>query len=66
MRRIVDVRAPARQYDSDPDQMMGSGAPPVLVAFGDYDAIRLLSFAAKRGGSWWRSGSYSLFQKAAE
>ena len=51
MRRIVDVRAPARQYDSDPDQRMGSGAPPVLVAFGDYDAIRLLSFAAKRGGS---------------
>ena len=41
MRCIIDARAPARQYDSDADQMMGSGAPPALVAFGDYDAMLL-------------------------
>jgi hypothetical protein len=28
-----------------------SGAPPVLVAFGDYDAMQLRRFAAKHGGA---------------
>ena len=30
---------------------MVTGAPPVLVAFGDYDAVRLRQFASVHGGA---------------
>jgi hypothetical protein len=47
-----------------------SGAPPVLVAFGDYDARRLRQFASGRGGvfvdKWQLFGAASLFSAAAE
>jgi hypothetical protein len=46
-----------------------SGAPPVLVAFGDYDAARLRQFACEHGGalveSWTLFGAASLFSEAA-
>ncbi len=45
-----------------------SGAPPVLVAFGDYDAVRLREFAAEHGGAlvdrWQLFGDASLLQAA--
>ena len=47
-----------------------SGAPPVLVAFGDYDAMRLRQFAWVHGGAlvegWKLFGATSLFSEAAE
>ena len=47
-----------------------SVAPPVLVAFGDYDAMRLRQFAAEHGGArvdgWNLFGTASLFSEAAE
>jgi hypothetical protein len=48
----------------------GSGAPPVLVAFGDYDAMRLRQFASVHGGAlvegWQLFAAASLFSEAAE
>jgi len=45
-----------------------SGAPPVLVAFGDYDAVRLREFAAGYGGAlverWQLFGEASLLEAA--
>jgi hypothetical protein len=42
----------------------------VLVAFGDYDAMRLRTFAAEHGGAlvdrWQLFGAASLFSEAAE
>ena len=47
-----------------------SGAPPVLVAFGDYDAMRLRQFASEHGGAlverWKLFGAASLFSEATE
>jgi hypothetical protein len=47
-----------------------SGAPPVFVAFGDYDAVRLRRFAAERGGalvdSWKLFAAALLFSETAE
>jgi hypothetical protein len=48
-----------------------SGAPPVVVAFGDYDARRLRQFASVHGGALvekWQlfGGAPSLFSTAAE
>jgi hypothetical protein len=47
-----------------------SGAPPVLVAFGDYDATRLRQFASVHGGAlvekWQLFWAASLFSEAAE
>jgi len=43
-----------------------SGAPPVLVAFGDYDAVRLRQFASEHGGAlverWQLFGEASLLE----
>jgi hypothetical protein len=39
-----------------------SGAPPVLVAFGDYDAMRLRQFAPEHGGAL--ADSWKLFEVA--
>jgi hypothetical protein len=53
-----------------PIAFLGGGAPPVLVAFGDYDAMRLRQFAAEQGGAlvvtWKLFGAASLFSEAAE
>jgi hypothetical protein len=47
-----------------------SGAPPVLVAFGDYDAMQLRRFASVHGGAlvdgWKLFGAASLFSEATE
>ena len=47
-----------------------SGAPRVLVAFGDYDAMRLRQFASAYGGAlvqgWELFRQASLFNEAAE
>jgi hypothetical protein len=47
-----------------------SGAPPVLVAFGNCDAVRLRQFAAEHGGAlvekWQLFGAASLFSAEAE
>jgi hypothetical protein len=32
-------------------EVANSGAPPVLVAFGDYDAMQVRKFAAEHGGA---------------
>jgi hypothetical protein len=46
-----------------------SGAPPVLVAFGDCDSMRLRQFASEHGGAlvegWKLFGAASLFSGAA-
>jgi DNA N-6-adenine-methyltransferase (Dam) len=51
-------------------QPANSGAPPVLVAFGNYDAERIRQFAAEHGGAlvnaWKLYGAASLFSEAAE
>jgi len=45
-------------------------APPALVASGDYDAMRLRSFATERDGTpvaqWQLFREASLFQEAAK
>jgi len=51
-------------------EVANSGAPPVLAAFGDYDAMRLRQFASVHGGAlvekWQLFGATSLFSEAAE
>jgi hypothetical protein len=67
------TRWPYRSYGlvrCDRHVKPNSGAPPVLVAFGDYDAMRLRQFAAEHGGAlvdgWKLFGAASLFSEAAE
>jgi hypothetical protein len=61
--RAMRLKSPRRERAN-------SGAPPVLVAFGDYDAKRLWQFASVHGGAlaekWQLFGAASLFSAAAE
>jgi hypothetical protein len=68
-RRITFVKPDGSECTTRSGEKANSGAPPVLVAFGDYDAMRLRQFAAERGGAlvdgWKLFGAASLFSEAA-
>jgi hypothetical protein len=69
-KRITFVTPDGSECTTRSGEKANSGAPPVLVAFGDYDAMRLRQFAAQRGGAlvdgWKLFGAASLFSEAAE
>src|SRR6266566_5532678 len=50
-RRIIFVKPDGTECTTRSGERANSGAPPVLVAFGDYDAMRLWTFAAEHGGA---------------
>jgi hypothetical protein len=69
-KRLIFVKSDGTPCTTRSGEKANSGAPPVLVAFGDYDAGRLQQFAAAYGGAlvekWQLFGEASLFQEAAE
>jgi len=69
-KRLIFVKPDGTPCKTRSGERANSGAPPVLVAFGDYDAMRLRQFAAEHGGalveSWKLFGAASLFSEAAE
>jgi hypothetical protein len=69
-RRLIFVRPDGSPCTTRSGERANSGAPPVLVAFGDYDAGRLRRFASVHGGAlvekWQLFGAASLFSEAAE
>jgi hypothetical protein len=70
-KRITFVKPDGTPWTTRSGEQANSGAPPVLVAFGDYDASRLRQFAPVRGGALvekWQlfGGAPSLFSTAAE
>jgi hypothetical protein len=69
-KRITFVKLDGTPCTTRSGEKANSGAPPVLVAFGDYDAMRLRRFAAQHGGAlvagWELFGAASLFSEAAE
>jgi len=68
--RLIFVKPDGTPCTTKQGERANSGAPPVLVAFGDYDAMRLRQFASERGGAlvegWQLFGADSLFSTAAE
>jgi hypothetical protein len=69
-RRLIFVKPDGTPCTTRSGERANSGAPPVLVAFGDYDAMRLRQFALVHGGAlvekWQLFGAASLFSEAAE
>jgi len=69
-RRLTFVKPDGSQCTARSGEKANSGAPPLLVAFGDHDAMRLRGFAAEHGGAlvdgWKLYGVASLFGAAAE
>jgi hypothetical protein len=69
-KRITFVKPDGLECMTRSGEKANSGAPPVLVAFGDYDTMRLRQFAAEHGGAlvegWKLFGTASLFSEAAE
>jgi len=69
-KRITFVKPDGSESTTRSGEKANSGAPPVLVAFGDYDAARLRQFAAEHGGAlvdgWKLYGATSLFSEATE
>src|SRR5258708_806960 len=69
-KRLIFVKPDGTPCTTRSGEKANSGAPPVLVAFGDYDAVRLRQFASAHGGAlverWQWFGAASLFQEAAE
>jgi DNA N-6-adenine-methyltransferase (Dam) len=49
-KRLIFVKPDGTPCTAKSGEVANSGAPPVLVAFGDYDASRLRSFAAAEHG----------------
>jgi DNA N-6-adenine-methyltransferase Dam len=70
VRRLTFVKPDGTPCTTRSGERANSGAPPVLVAFGDYDAMRLRQFAAEHGGAlvegWRLFGAASLLSEAAE
>jgi hypothetical protein len=68
--RLIFVKPDGSPCTTRSGERANSGAPPVLVAFGDYDAGRLRQFASVDGGAlvkkWQLFGAVSLFSEAAE
>jgi len=58
-KRITFVKPDGSECTTRSGERANCGAPPVLVTFGDYDAMRLPQFAAEHGGRWSRAGSRS-------
>ncbi len=69
-KRLTFVKPDGTPCTTRSGEKANSGAPPVLVAFGDQDAARLRQFASVHGGalveSWKLFGTASLFSEAAE
>jgi DNA N-6-adenine-methyltransferase (Dam) len=69
-KRLIFVKPDGTPCTTRSGERANSGAPPVLVAFGEYDAVRLRQFASAHGGAlvqgWELFGGASLFQEAAE
>jgi hypothetical protein len=69
-KRLTFVKPDGTPCTTKGGEVANSGAPPVLVAFGDDDAMRLRQFASVHGGalveSWKLFGTASLFSEAAE
>jgi hypothetical protein len=69
-KRIIFVKSDGTPCRTKSGEVANSGAPPVLVAFGDYDATRLRAFASKHGGAlvecWELFRQAPLFNEAAE
>jgi hypothetical protein len=69
-KRLIFVKPDGTPRTTKGGEVANSGAPPVLVAFGDYDAMRLRQFAGEHGGAlvdgWKLFGAASLFSDAAE
>jgi hypothetical protein len=68
--RLTFVKPDGTPCTTRSGERANRGAPPVLVAFGDYDAMRLREFAREYRGalveSWKLFGAGSLFSEAAE
>jgi len=68
-RRLIFVKPDGSPRTTRSGERANSGAPPVLVAFGDY-AGRLRQFASVNAGAlvekWQLFGAASLFSGAAE
>ncbi len=68
--RLTFVKPDGSPCTTRSGERANSSAPPVLVAFGDYDARRLRQFASVHGGAlvkgWQLFGAASLFSEAAE
>ena len=69
-KRLIFVKSDGTPCTTRLGERANSGAPPALVAFGDYDARRLQQFAVAHGGAlvekWQLFGAASLFSGAAE
>jgi hypothetical protein len=69
-KRLIFVKPDGSECTTRSGEKANSGAPPVHVAFGDYDAMRLRQFASEHGGVPVEAGSCSgpasLFSEAAE
>jgi hypothetical protein len=67
-KRLIFMKPDGTLCTTKGGEVANSGAPPVLVAFGDYDAMRLRSFAAEHGGAlverWQLFGDASLLEAA--
>jgi hypothetical protein len=67
-RRLTFVKPDGTPCTTKNGEVANSGAPPVLVAFGDYDAMQLRGFAAEHGGAlvdrWQLFGGASLLEAA--
>jgi DNA N-6-adenine-methyltransferase (Dam) len=67
-RRLAFVKPDGTPCTTKSGEVANSGAPPVLVAFGDYDASRLRAFGAEHGGAlverWQLFGEASLLEAA--
>jgi DNA N-6-adenine-methyltransferase (Dam) len=68
--RLTFVKPDGTLCTTRSGERANSGAPPVLVAFGDYDAMRLRQFALERGGAlvekWQLFGAASLLSAGSE
>jgi hypothetical protein len=58
-KRLIFVKSDGTPCTTRLGERANSGAPPVLVAFGDYDPVRLRQFARCTAGRWLRNGSCS-------
>ena len=67
-KRLIFMKSDGTPCTTRSSERANSGAPPVLVAFGDYDAGRLQQFAAAHGGAlvekWQFFGGASLLEAA--
>jgi hypothetical protein len=69
-KRLIFVKPDGTPCTTKQGERANSGAPPVLVAFGEDDAQKLCHFAFDHGGAfidnWHFFGAASLFSAAAE